>query len=175
MFVLRNSYEFLWYSACSSRSCSWRNNKYICTTDWVYSSLFLDHSSVRHFCWMKLLLFSLQKDQTITAATHADEVVGVVFFLTCKVIQICRVLVLQRQRNRGVRGHSYTSDSRFSAWLINTAPGVVACWYLDVLQPPPSFIYFLPEPILLCLRTSASLAPDHTENSKMCVSFFDCG
>lgn len=39
----------------------------------------------------------MHKDGIITAGTHLDEVVGIVLFLACKVIQVCRVLVLQRQ------------------------------------------------------------------------------
>lgn len=77
MFLLRNSCEFLWYSACSSSSCG-RGNR---------------QGDLKQRFW-KLDTFSFL---ACVAATHLDEVVGVVVFLGGKVVQVCRVLVLHRQ------------------------------------------------------------------------------
>ncbi len=108
-----------------------------------------------------------------------DEIVSVVFFLSCKVIQICRVLVLQREETERskVKATQLISCSVLCSTILHH--GVDAScdcrqkhWYLDALQPPPSLLHFLSEPILLCLGTSAGLAPewDQTCTHKMCIS-----
>lgn len=118
--------------------------------------------------------FSLHKHHIITAGTHLDEVVGVVLFLACKVIQVCRVLVLQRQREW--RGGKALGSQVTDLASRSSAPGVEFVWpYLNDPQPSPSFFYFLPEPILLCLRTGAGLAPAYRQHSEKCAGFFDHG
>lgn len=118
--------------------------------------------------------FGLRKRHIITAGTHLDEVVGVVLFLRCKVIQVCRVLVLQRQRE-GRGGKALGSQVTHSASKSSATGVEFVRPYLNDLQPSPSFFYFLPEAVLLRLRTGAGLAPAYRRRSEKCAGFSDRG
>lgn len=160
MFLSRKSCECLWYSACSSRSYGWKNKicKFVKT-----------NYQIRQICLHTCL-------PAITTATHTDEVVSVVIFFGCKVIQICRVLVLQRQRNTKVKGQSYSTD-------LTEVAGVYACcspggckekilvpWCSPIsskLLPPPPWAHPA-SPGDQCWL--GSWPHTHTEMSKMCIS-----
>lgn len=93
MFLSRNIWEFLWYSACSSRS------------------YFLTKREAEAVDIKRNKSQSLKKGHIIAVTvTHTNKVICIVILLSCKVIQVCRVLVLRRQQQK-VRDQDYATDS----------------------------------------------------------------
>lgn len=65
-------------------------------------------------------IFGYSTAQMVSATTHTDEIVSIVIFFGCEVVQVSGVLVLQGPNNRKVKipqGSDCSSILQQSRWL----------------------------------------------------------